>query len=178
MKYCNQCGHELMDEATVCTNCGVKCQGVYLDTAACEQKTKQYVRPKWHVIMSFIANILVTFSVFFMMLFVLSRMFAVRGVSMQDLEAYITVAIIFASFHFVLSVVIMILYLSLVKKNKFERAFNQIFRVFIALFQYFTMLISNDIIHMSKIITKRRKINAKKQLDFFRYSCIHTLLKS
>ena len=133
MKYCNKCGLEFEEDVFFCPNCGVKCQEVCAKENSGEAMKETYVRPKWHIVMSFIANVLVAFSVFFIMLFAFTRLFGYRGITIQNLETYTNVSIIFASFHFALGVVIMILYLSLIKKNKFERAFNQIFRVFIAL---------------------------------------------
>ena len=133
MKYCNKCGLEFEEDVVFCPNCGVKCQEVCAKENAGEAVKETYVRPKWHIIMSFIANVLVAFSVFFIMLFAFTGLFGYRQITIQDLGTYTNVSIVFASLHFGLSVVIMILYLSLVKKNKFERAFNQIFRVFIAL---------------------------------------------
>lgn len=141
MKYCDQCGFKLEDDATLCPNCKVEIKVKNAKEEIKEKEEpikekKEYVRPRWHITLCFIDNVLLSFSVFFILLTFTNL--HLRGVINPwniDASPYrlSTAALAFSVFYFVMSFTIMIIYICAVRNKKREITYRQILRTFIAL---------------------------------------------
>ena len=130
MKFCEKCGHQLLDEAVICTGCGCMVEG-YRSLDQTMKKAKKGKTGKTGIVLdvfNFVFSILSVLCLFFILLSFLYPWGMSRGYFDANDDLGI-VALVFAGVALAFAIVSFIL--SLVKKVDEEKVFSSIIRLLI-----------------------------------------------